>query len=163
MYCEEDIDQSYISVRWVLSLKSKNGENVTKARLCAPGFNEIKDFPTDSSCCSWTGVWSMFFLIASNRWKVQAIDVKTAFLQGKQIERTVYLWPHPKEANTNKIWRLPKFVYGLADVSRYWHLRVKEELIKLGANVSSVDSGLFYWKEHYKLVDMLVCHVDDMV
>ena len=54
-------------------------------------------------------------------------------------------------------------MYGLADVSRYWHLRVKEEVIKLGANVSSVDSGLFYWKEHYKLVDMLVCHVDDMV
>ena len=54
-------------------------------------------------------------------------------------------------------------MYGLAEASRYWHLRVKEELIKLGANVSSVDSGLFYWKEHYKLVDMLVCHVDDMV
>ena len=105
----------------------------------------------------------MFVLIASNRREVQAIDVKTAFFQGKQIERTVYLWPLPKEANTNKIWRPPKFVYGLAEASRYWHLRVKEELIKLGANVSSVDSGLFYWKEHYKLVDMLVCHVDDMV
>ena len=54
-------------------------------------------------------------------------------------------------------------MYGLADVSRYWHLRVKEELIKLGANVSSVDPGLFYWKEHYKLVGILACHVDDMI
>ena len=54
-------------------------------------------------------------------------------------------------------------MYGLAEASMYWYLRVKEELIKLGANVSSVDSGLFYWKEHYKLVGILACHVDDMI
>ena len=30
-----------------------------------------------------------------------------------------------------------------ADASGYWHLRVEEELIKLGTNVSSVDPGLF--------------------
>ena len=48
VYCEEeDISQSCISVRWVSSCKIKNGENVTKARLCAHGFEEINDFPTD--------------------------------------------------------------------------------------------------------------------
>ena len=41
-----------------------------------------------------------------------------------------------------------KCVYGLADTSRCWYLHVKEELIKLGANIGSVDQGLFYWKEH---------------
>ena len=154
--------QSCISVRWVLSHKTKNGENIMKARLCACGFKEIKDFPTDSPCCSWIGVWSIFVLIASNRWKVQAIDVKTASLQGKQIERTIYFRP-TKEPNNNKIWRLQECVYGLADNSRYWYLPVKEELIKLGANVSSVDPCLFYWREHYKLVGILACHVDDMI
>ena len=99
-------------------------------------------------------------LIASNKWKVQAIDVKTVYLQGKHIERTVCLQPL-KEAN--KIWKLQKCVYGLADASRYWYLRVKEELIKLGTNESSVDPSLFYWKEHYKLVGILACNVDDMI
>ena len=42
-------------------------------------------------------------------------------------------------------------------------MRVKQELIKLGANVSPVDPGLFYWKEDYKLVGILTCHVDDMI
>ena len=42
-------------------------------------------------------------------------------------------------------------------------MRVKEELIKPDANVSSVDPGLFYWKEHYKLNGILACHVDDMI
>ena len=92
VYCEEeDIGQSCISVRWVSSCKIKKVEYVTKARPCACGFEEIKDFLTDSPCCSRIGAQSIFALIASNRWKEQAIDVKTAFLQGKQIERTVYL------------------------------------------------------------------------
>ena len=101
-------------------------------------------------------------LIASSKWKVQTIDVEIAFLLGKQIERGVYL-RHPKEANINRIWKLQKCVYGLADGSRYWYLRVKEELIKLGANVSSINSDLFYRKEHYKSVGILACHVDNMI
>ena len=52
---------------------------------------------------------------------------------------------------------------GLADSSRYWYLYLKEELIKLGANVSSVDLGLLYRKEHYKLVGIIACHVGDMI
>ena len=121
VYCEEeDTGQSCISVRWVLSSKIKNGENVIKARLCARDLEEIKDFPTDSPCCSQIAVRSIFVLITSNKWKVQANDVKTAFLQGKQIERTVYLQP-PKEANANKIWELQKCIYDLADASRYWY------------------------------------------
>ena len=36
VYCEEkDTGQSCAFVRWVLSLKIKNGKNVTKAKLCA--------------------------------------------------------------------------------------------------------------------------------
>ena len=42
-------------------------------------------------------------------------------------------------------------------------MRIKEKLIKLDANVSSVDPGLFYWKEHYKLNGILACHVDGMI
>ena len=64
---EEDIDQSWISVRWVLSRKIKNEEYVTKARLCTSSFEEIKDFPTGSPCCSQIGVRSIFTLIVSNR------------------------------------------------------------------------------------------------
>ena len=64
------------------------------------------------------GVLSIFILITSNKWKVQVTDIKTALLQGKQIKRMVYL-PPPKETNANKIWRLQKCKYGLADASRY--------------------------------------------
>ena len=35
---EDDIGQNCISVRWVISKKIVNGEHITKARLCARGF-----------------------------------------------------------------------------------------------------------------------------
>ena len=44
--------------------------------------------------------------------------VKTAFLQGKPIQRTAFVKP-PKEAKTDKVWELKKCVCGLADPSRY--------------------------------------------
>ena len=73
-----------ISVRWLLSRSVKSEENITKARLCARGFEEVKDFPTDSLCCSRIGIRTIFILITSNKWEIKSIDVKTAFVQGKR-------------------------------------------------------------------------------
>ena len=40
------------------------------------------------------------------------LDINSAFLQGKPIERDVYVKPS-KEAHTKKIWKLDATVYGL--------------------------------------------------
>ena len=42
------------------------------------------------------------------------MDIKAAFLQGKPVERKVYLKP-PKETRTTKIWKLNTTVYGLCE------------------------------------------------
>ena len=44
-------------------------------------------------------------------WPVNSIDVKAIFLQGKNLEMNVFARP-PKEAQTNKIWKLNSCVYG---------------------------------------------------
>ena len=69
------------------------------------------------------------------------LDVKIAFLQGKVMERVVYVRP-PQEANTNTVWRLRKCIYGLADASRYWYLKLKEELVNLSATPLMLDQGI---------------------
>ena len=38
-----------------------------------------------------------------------------------------------------------------------------EDLIKLGANVSSVDTGVLHCKENSRLVELLACHIDNMI
>ena len=55
-----------------------------------------QDFPTE------VGIYMIFALIVSNQWEIKLIDVKTAFLQIKQIERTIYLHS-PMEANKSNI------------------------------------------------------------
>ena len=39
----------------------------------------------------------------------------------------------------------------------------REDLIKLGANVSSVDKDVFHWKENSCLVQLLARHIDNMI
>ena len=58
---------------------------------------------------------------------------------------------------------ITKVLYGLSDASRYWYLHVSEELLKLGAKVSSTDPGLFYWRENNTLIGILPCHIDNMI
>ena len=106
---QEDRGQRCLSVRWVLTPKMIDNVVSTKARLCARGLKENQDFHTDSPTCSRIGIRFALTGISSFSWRLNSIDVKTAFLQGKEMEHTVYLRP-PKEAETNKVWRLKKCV-----------------------------------------------------
>ena len=81
-------------------------------------------------------------MITLNKWNLNSLGVKTAFLQGKVMERVVYVRP-PQEATTNTIWSCRKYIYGLADASRYWYLKLKEELVNLSATPLMLDQGIF--------------------
>ena len=80
--------------------------------------------------------------IAANKWELNSIDIKRAFLQSNEIEREVFIRP-PKEACTDKIWCLKKCVYGLADAPRTWYITFSQSLIELGCSVSKYDPGVF--------------------
>ena len=157
-----DMGHSCITTRCVLKTKMVNTQETVKAQLCTRGFQELQDFHTDSPTCSQESVCIAFPMIASNGWTLNSIDVKTAFLQGKCIERTMFIHP-PKEAKTNKILRLRKCFYGLADAPRQWYLHVRKELIKLKSRPSDLDAALFCWFSDGTLVGILICFVDDMI
>ena len=146
-----------ISLRWVMKEKVVNEKKIIKACLCTRGFEEEQNFRTDSPTCSREGLWCC--IILSNWWTLNSLDLKTAFLQGKANKRTVFVCP-PIEANTNKIWQLQKCIYGLADASRYWYLKFREELTKLGTKPSQL--GVFIWSIYSKLVGKMVCFVHDV-
>ena len=134
------------------------------SQLCACGFEEKQNYRTDSPTCSREGLRCAFSLITSKKWPISFIDVdvKTAFLQGKNLEINTFVHP-PKEAQTNKIWKLKKCVYGLADASQYWYLKVREELCKLGARSSQLDQGLITFRNQTKIVGIVILFVDDII
>ena len=92
-----DSGQHRISVRWVISLKSLDDKIITKAR----GFEEIQDFRKDFSTCSKESIR----IAASQSWVVNSMDIKTAFLQGDNFDRVVYV-QLLKEAEASKLWKL---------------------------------------------------------
>ena len=104
----------------------------------------------------------MFRLCASKKWPVTSFHIKTAFLQGKDLERTAFVRP-PKEAQTNKIWQLQKCVYGLVYASRYWYVKIRKELRKSEGRPSKLDQGIFYFYNRRKMIVTVSLFVDDLL
>ena len=87
------VGQRTVSSRWVKKQKRKIKKNeVNKARLVAAGF-EYKNFEIlkYSPTCTEEPMRLMLTLFAFNGWTCNIIDIKSTFLYGKQIDRTVYL------------------------------------------------------------------------
>ena len=103
-------------------------------------------------------------ITTSKGWLIKTTDIKSAFLQGKQIEREVYLRP-PKEARTPAgiVWKLKHCLYGLNDAARHFYKSVKECLERIGCTQSALDPALFYMTKQGELIGFIACHVDDFL
>ena len=163
VYTEVDQPQGkVIHSTWVISEKWIKGQKKTKARLVAKGFQEGKcaGIRSDSPTCLKTSLRLILCIASSSQWMVRVLDITSAFLQGRQIQREVYLKP-PKEAGSKGFWKLKKTIYGLSDASRQWYLKVKESLIAYGMTMSIYDEAFFFNIHKGQLQGMIALHVDD--
>ena len=92
------------------------------------------------------------------------IDIKSVFLQNKNVDRVVYVKP-PKEADCQDTtsWKLNTTIYGLNNASKSCYFNVKKGLIGLGAIVCKSDPAVFIWHIQSKVNELLCTHVDDFV
>ena len=158
-----DEGQPTVSTRWVCTRKFKGDRVVTKARLVARGFEENSDnLKTDSPTCSKECLRLLLCILSAKSWTLHSLDIRSAFLQGIEITRDVYIKP-PKEANTKLIWKLLRCIYGLADAGRHWYLRIKKELLALGLIQCRYDKAIFMWYNQSLLCGIIACHVDDLI
>ena len=157
--------QKTVSSKWVLGEKIKNGASIIKARLVAKGFEEdssnlVKDSPT----CTRESMRLLYLTSSLMSWKLQSMDISSAFLQGWPLEREVYLQPPPDVCSSDQCWRLKRCIYGLNDAPRKWYNKVFDVLINLGAKVSIYDNAFFLWhNENGQLYGLVACHVDDFL
>ena len=135
---EEVLDkhQQKLSTTWVGTQKTKDGQTITKARLVVRGYEEEENERADSPTCSKENIRLMLAIAVSNTWTVKSLDIKAAFLQGKQIERELFVMPPKEVRKEGYIWKLKEVVNGLRDTSRSWYLRVIEVLENLGVKAS---------------------------
>ena len=159
----ENKGQPSISVKWVITEKIKGGKPVLKARLVARGFEEdSSELQKDAPTCLKESVKITLAIASSKCWKLQSLDVRSAYLQGAAISREVFLKP-PVEYNHGYLWKLNKVVYGLSDAARSWYIRVRDELIALGMSVCPLDSAVFSYVVDGKLEGLVCLYVDDFL
>ena len=121
--------QPILTTRWVITKK----DGRAKAWLVVRGFEEDFIMPRDSPTVGKGAMRTVLPIAASMKWVINTTNIKSAFLQGKELDHEVYLRP-PVESHTpsNIIWKPKHGLYGLKDGARQFFIRVKEKLLKLG-------------------------------
>ena len=161
----EDTGQPRISTKWVCTENLKGGKLVLKARLVARGFEEDKaQLRTDNPTCYKESLRLLLCILASKKWKLQSIDIKSAYLQGNNISRSIFLQP-PDCSNSKKLWKLVKTPYGLVDARRQWYTCTVKLFISLGAVQAKCVRAVFIWKDPSDSgpCGVLVSHMDDFL
>ena len=161
----EDKGQNSIPIRWVVSRKPNDGKDQpVKARLCMRGdLEQGKGSIRADSPTAGKDTLKLAMLVAANEgFAIKSIDIKSAYLQGCDLQRDIFVRP-PPEANSNKLWRLKKAAYGIMDGGRLFYIRLQEELKKLGLHEVHSDGALFTYVVNGKLHGLIASHVDDLL
>jgi hypothetical protein len=141
-----------------------DGTTGPKCRVVVQGFTDAEKGHLDKYAP--TGAKTSFRMVNSLMstfgFRPRSLDIKTAFLQGRDLDRVVFIRP-PPEANEDAgvCWRLIKPAYGLIDAAAKWAGRVKDVLTGLGACQSVIDPAVYYWIKGGTTYGMMVTHVDD--
>ena len=129
-----DEGQERIDTRWnILGKERHDGlKKDFKARLCLRGFKEFDKPRSDSPTVDRISNKILYTIAGNEGWDIQCIDVTSAFLQGEDLDRKLYVTP-PKEANMpGMLWLMKKAAYGLYDAGRRWWIKVILVLKELG-------------------------------
>lgn len=153
-------NQPCVSTTWVLVEKPGG----VRARLVARGFEEDASLVKDSPTAAKSTLRILVTIAASYGWTVKSTDIRSAFLQGDDIAREVYILP-PVEADATHgcVWKLRKTLYGLVDAARKFYNAISKFLLMCGMTRSTVDPSLFFLKNDERLVGCLITHIDDFL
>ena len=132
-----------------------------KARWVARGFQEEKEIKPESPTVSELGIRVLFATAASKEWPLEVTDMKSAFLQGDQLDRGLNMEPEYKKLNV--IWRLDKAVYGRNDAPLKWYERLDKDFITLGCVCSKLDTACYIYREERQLAGIVCIYVDDVI
>lgn len=154
-----------ITCKWVFSIKkNKEGEiERYKARLCARGFSQIKGMDykeTFSPTSRYDSIRLILSIAAKENLEIEQFDVKTAFLYGDLLEEIYMEVPEGVEADSSKVCKLNKSLYGLKQSPRCWNKKFTLFLTTYGFKPCHADNCIFVGYFNNIQV-LLIIYVDD--
>ncbi|KAE8681124.1 hypothetical protein F3Y22_tig00111342pilonHSYRG00188 [Hibiscus syriacus] len=158
-----------IGVKWVYKTKQNAKGEIErhKARLVAKGYSQKAEIDYDEVCAPVARLETIRLIIslaAQNKWKIQQMDVKSAFLNGV-LEEELYIQQPPGyevKGHEDKVLKLKKALYGLKQAPRAWNSRIDKYFQEngfnkymglmayyLGIEVKQQNDGIFISQESY--------------
>ena len=162
----KDSGQYAIKARWVVTEHEDESKGYKlKTRLCMRGDREQnrENIRVDSPTAHKDSLKLVLAIAANEEFDIATGDIKSAFLQGKSLDRQVFVVPPQEAEEEGVLWLLQKGAYGLIDGSRLFYLELKDKLERVGMIVLSGDPAIFTKHEDGKLTGMVCIHVDDIL
>ncbi|CAI7737490.1 unnamed protein product [Closterium sp. NIES-53] len=152
---------------WVLCVKTDAEGRLErrKTRLVIKGFQKREGIDFQEVFAPVAKAPMLRLLLAAAAvcgWKVEQMDVKTAFLYGVVDEEIYMKQPEGYDDGSGRVRKLNKAIYGLKQAPRCWYARLVEVLEALGFKVSGCDESLFMTEGEEEKVFLLV-YVDDIL
>ena len=157
-----------IPLKWVYKIKRDGNGNITrfKARLVVKGYMQREGIDYEevfAPVSKYATLRTLMAVTASLDLHLHMLDFKTAFLNG-DVDEEVYVSQPPGYplADTTKVCKLKRALYGLHQAPRAWHLRLKRELEAHNFTESKADPGLYILSCNTGYAYTLV-YVDDVL
>ncbi|CAI7801740.1 unnamed protein product [Closterium sp. NIES-54] len=152
---------------WVLRLETDAEGRLErrKTRLVVKGFQQREGIDFQEVFAPVAKAPTLRLLLAAATvcgWKVEQMDVKTAFLYGVVDEEIYMKQPEGYDDGSGRVCRLNKAIYGLKQAPRCWYARLVEALEALGFKVNGCDESFFMTEGEEEKVFLLV-YVDDIL
>ena len=138
-----------VKLVWVYKIKR---DGSLKSRLCVQGCRQVPGVDYDQTWCGamrGTSLRVLSNLAANSGMKMRRFDFVAAYLQGELLEgETVYCYPPPGyerkgKDGRNRICRVLKPVYGMAQAGRRWQRTLFPWLLGFGFVQTHSDQSVF--------------------
>lgn len=154
-----------IGCKWVFKRKFHENCARLKARLVARGYSQREgiDFNlTFSPVVRYTSIRFLMAMAVKFGWKIDQMDVVTAFLHG-DISETIYMHqPEVFDDGSGRVCKLNKSLYGLKQASRQWNVKLNCVLETAGFVRCKKDSCVYVRRNEKSLV-VIAVYVDDLL
>ena len=153
---------------WVINRSTEDdGKNAgrLKARLVVRGDQDKGEDEVicDSPTVDRGTVKLMLAITANEGWEIRSIDISAAFLQGREIDREVFVRPPQEFRKPGVIWRLKKGLYGIKEGARLWYDKLSKTLLAAGGRKLTGDPACFVFHTNGKFSGYAMIHVDDII
>lgn len=96
----KDEGQKCMSTRWVCTYKETLKGIVPKARRVA---RSVRTQQGLTKTCASECLWLLVEVICQRQWSLNSMDIKSAFLQEKELSCDLYIKPPPEANNEGKL------------------------------------------------------------